>query len=141
MAYVSEEVINKARAALKALNKEYGVKATLSGKNSSSLTLKISEGSIDFINNYCDTILERKHYMNDADSVVKYVQSSGSIQINQYYLDTQFSGKALEYLEKAKAIMHVDHWDESDIMTDYFHCAYYVSMNVGRWNKPYKLVK
>lgn len=141
MAYVSEEVINKARAALKALNKEYGVKATLSGKNSSSLTLKISEGSIDFIGNYCDTIIERKHYMNDADSVVKYVQSSGSIQINQYYLDTQFSGKALEYLEKAKAIMHVDHWDESDIMTDYFHCAYYVSMNVGRWDKPYKLVK
>ena len=141
MAYVSEEVINKARAALKALNKEYGVKATLSGKNSSSLTLKISEGSIDFIGNYCDTIIERKHYMNDADSVVKYVQSSGSIQINQYYLDTQFSGKALEYLEKAKAIMHVDHWDESDIMTDYFHCAYYVSMNIGRWDKPYKLTK
>lgn len=141
MAYVSEEVINKARAALKALNKEYGVKATLSGKNSSSLTLKISEGSIDFIGNYCDTIIERKHYMNDADSVVKYVQISGSIQINQYYLDTQFSGKALEYLEKAKAIMHVDHWDESDIMTDYFHCAYYVSMNVGRWDKPYKLTK
>lgn len=141
MAYVQEEVINKARAALKALNKEYGVKATLSGKNSSSLTLKISEGSIDFIGNYCDTIIERKHYMNDADSVVKYVQSNGSIQINQYYLDTQFSGKALEYLEKAKAIMHVDHWDESDIMTDYFHCAYYVSMNVGRWDKPYKLTK
>ncbi len=141
MAYVSEQVINKARAALKALNKEYGVKATLSGKNSSSLTLKISEGSIDFIGNYCDTIIERKHYMNDADSVVKYVQISGSIQINQYYLDTQFSGKALEYLEKAKAIMHVDHWDESDIMTDYFHCAYYVSMNVGRWDKPYKLTK
>lgn len=141
MAYVSEEVINKARAALKALNKEYGVKATLSGKNSSSLTLKISEGSIDFIGNYCDTIIERKHYMNDADSVVKYVQSSGSIQINQYYLDTQFSGKALEYLEKAKAIMHVDHWDESDSYTDYFHCAYYVSMNIGRWDKPYKLTK
>lgn len=141
MAYVSEQVINKARAALKALNKEYGVKATLSGKNSSSLTLKISEGSIDFIGNYCDTIIERKHYMNDADSVVKYVQISGSIQINQYYLDTQFSGKALEYLEKAKAIMHDDHWDESDIMTDYFHCAYYVSMNVGRWDKPYKLTK
>lgn len=141
MAYVSEQVINKARVALKALNKEYGVKATLSGKNSSSLTLKISEGSIDFIGNYCDAIIERKHYMNDADSVVQYVKNNGSIQINQYYLDTQFSGKALEYLEKAKAIMHVDHWDESDIMTDYFHCAYYVSMNVGRWDKPYKLTK
>lgn len=139
MAYVTEQIITKARTALKALNKEYGVKATLSGKGSSSLKLTITEGSIDFIGNYCDSIIERKHYMNDADYVVKYVQSSGSIQINQYYLDTQFSGKALEYLEKAKAIMYVDHWDKSDVMTDYFHCSYYVSINVGRWNKPYKL--
>lgn len=140
MAYVSEEVINKARVALKALNKEYGVKATLSGKNSSSLTLKISEGSIDFIGNYCDVITETNR-MHNLQDVVEYVKKENYIQVNHYYLDTQFSGKALEYLEKAKAIMHVDHWDESDIMTDYFHCAYYVSMNVGRWDKPYQLTK
>lgn len=140
MAYVSEEVINKARAALKALNKEYGVKATLSGKNSSSLTLKISEGSIDFIGNYCEN-LEDSKCNNQREAVIAYLNNTGHIQVNHYYLDTAFSGKALEYLEKAKAIMHADHWDESDIMTDYFHCAYYVSMNIGRWDKPYKLVK
>jgi len=49
MAYVSQEVITKARAALKALNKDYGVKATLSGKGGLCLTLTVAEGSIDFV--------------------------------------------------------------------------------------------
>ena len=28
-------------------------------------------------------------------------------------------------------------YDKSDAMTDYFDTAYYISMNVGEWNKPY----
>ena len=138
MAYVTEQIITKARTALKALNKEYGVKATLSGKNSSTLYLTIAEGPIDFVQNYCDTIIERKYYMNDVDAVVQYVTKNQAIDVNQYYLDSSFSGIALEYLEKAKEIMYAEHWDKSDIMTDYFHCAYYVNINIGRWNKPYK---
>lgn len=137
MAYVTQEIINKARAALKALNKEYGVKATLSGKGGLSLNLTIAEGPIDFVQNYCDTI-KTKCTLRDLDQTIAWVQRDQNISVNQYYLDSSFSGIALEYLEKAKAIMYVDHWDKSDVMTDYFHCAYYVSMQVGRWNKPYK---
>jgi hypothetical protein len=140
MAYVTEETINKARIALKALNKEYGIKATLSGKNSSSLCLTVSEGSIDFIGNYCN-VINHHNTLRNADGVRTEVLLSGSIQVNHYYLDTAFDGKALEYLEKAKAIMLVDHWDKSDIMTDYFNCSYYVSMRIGRWNKAYKFQK
>lgn len=140
MAYVSEQVITKARTALKALNKEYGVKATLSGKGGLSLNLTIAEGIIDFLNNYCETIASKRIH-RDAEQTIAWVKLEQNININPYYLDTQFSGKALEYMEKAKAIMYVDHWDKSDVMTDYFHCAYYVDMRVGRWNKGYKLVK
>jgi len=140
MAYVSEEVITKARTALKALNKQYGVKATLSGKGSSSLQLTIAEGSVDFIDNYCETI-EAKRTLNNVQDVIEYVRLDKYIQANQYYLDSSFSGIALEYLQKAKAIMYVDHWDRSDPYTDYFNCSYYVSINIGRWNKGYKLVK
>lgn len=137
MAYVTEEIINKARIALKALNKQYGVKATLSGKGSSSLGLTIAEGSIDFIGNYCN-VVQRERSLRDVASVVKQTQEFGSINVNQYYLDTAFDGVALEYLQKAKEIIYADHWDKSDVMTDYFHCAYYVNMRIGRWNKPYK---
>lgn len=140
MAYVSQEVITKARTALKALNKEYGVKATLSGKGGLSLTLTIAEGSIDFVNNYCETIAAKRIH-RDVEQTIGWCKLKQSVAINHYYLDTQFSGKALEYLQKAKQIMYVDHWDESDSQSDYFHCAYYVDMKVGKWNKVYKLVK
>jgi light-regulated signal transduction histidine kinase (bacteriophytochrome) len=137
MAYVTQEVITKARIALKALNKEYGVKATLSGKNDSTLYLTIAEGSIDFIGNYCENV-KAKRIQHDTQQVIDWVTKEQNVSVNQYYLDSSFSGVALEYLEKAKAIMYVDHWDKSDIQSDYFHCAYYVNINVGRWNKPYK---
>jgi hypothetical protein len=140
MAYVTEEIINKARTALKALNKQYGVKATLSGKGSSSLRLTIAEGSVDFIGSYCETVLAKRQ-LRDVDSVIDWAQKETYIQVNQYYLDSSFSGLSLEYLEKAKAIMYADHWDKSDPSTDYFNCSYYVSINIGRWNKGYKLVK
>lgn len=140
MAYVSQEVINKARTALKALNKEYGVKATLSGKGGLCLNLTVAEGSIDFLNNYCETIASKRIH-RDVEQTIAWVKLEQGIQINHYYLDTQFTDKALEYLEKAKEIMSVDHWDESDSQSDYFHCAYYMNMRVGSYNKAYKLVK
>ncbi len=140
MAYVSQEVITKARTALKALNKEYGVKATFSGKGDLSLTLTIAEGKIDFLNNYCETV-KANRIQHDTQQAIDWVKREEHISVNHYYLDSAFSGIALEYLEKAKAIMYVDHWDKSDIQSDYFHCAYYISMQVGRWDKPYKLVK
>ena len=137
MAYVSQEVISKARIALKALNKQYGVKSTLSGKGSSSLKLTIAEGSIDFVKNYCETV-KANCTLRDVESIIEWVKREEHISVNQYYLDSSFSGIALEYLEKAKAIMYVEHWDESDVMTDYFHCSFYIDMQIGRWNKPYK---
>lgn len=140
MAYVSQEVITKARAALKALNKEYGVKATLSGKGDSTLYLTIAEGKIDFVGNFCENVTAKRR-QHDTQQVIDWVIKEQNISVNQYYLDSSFSGVALEYLEKAKEIMYAEHWDKSDVQTDYFHCAYYVNINIGRWNKPYKLVK
>ena len=49
MAYVDQSVIDDVRAELKALNKKYGMKATASGKGTSSLTITISSGPLDFL--------------------------------------------------------------------------------------------
>jgi hypothetical protein len=139
MAHVSQEVITKARLALKALNKEYGVKATLSGKGDSTLYLTIAEGKIDFIGNFCENV-KAKRIQHDTQQVIDWVTKEQNISVNQYYLDSSFDGIALEYLEKAKSIMLVDHWDRSDIQSDYFNCAYYLNISIGRWNKPYNFV-
>jgi hypothetical protein len=35
-------------------------------------------------------------------------------------------------------VMKSQNWyDESDITTDYFHTAYYLSLSIGKWDKPY----
>lgn len=140
MAYVSEEVITKARTALKVLNKDYRVKSTLSGKSGLCLNLTVAEGSIDFLNNYCETIASKRMH-RDVEQIIAWVKLEQRIQINHYYLEDAFTGIALEYLQKAKEIMHVDHWDKSDIQSDYFHCAYYINMQVGTYKKGYKFVK
>lgn len=140
MAYVTEEIITNARTGLKSLNKEYGVKSTLKGKGTSSLTLSISKGSIDFITDYCATIAV-KRINQDISTAINYAKLKQYIAVNQYYLENEFSGLALEYMQKASNIMHAEHWDKSDIQSDYFNCAYYVNIYVGRWNKPYALVK
>lgn len=136
MAYVTQEIITNARAAMKLLNKQYGVKATLAGVNTSSLRLKITAGDVDFISNYCKE-LNKNSRLTNVEEYIASANKSGYLQVNHYYLSSSFSGVALEYLEAAKKILMVDHWDESDSMTDYFHCAFYLNINIGAWDKPY----
>jgi hypothetical protein len=35
--------------------------------------------------------------------------------------------------------MVVGNHDRSDSMTDYFDVGWYISINVGKWNKPYEM--
>lgn len=139
MAWVQKETVTKVREALKELNKEYGMKTSVSGSNSSSLNVRIISGKIDLIQNYIDTV-GAANVRRDYEEVVKYMQRNRHIQVNHYWLDTAYSGKALEYLEKVKAIMSVDHWDKSDIQSDYFNCAYYMHINIGAWDKPFEVI-
>lgn len=139
MAWVQKEVVTKVREALKVLNKEYGMKTSVSGTNSSSLKVRILSGKIDFIQNRIDMLTNDNRY-TEAEKAhnIKYMTEFNSgIQVNHYWLDTVFSGIALEYLEKLKAIMSVDHWDKSDIQSDYFNCAYFMNIDIGTWDKPY----
>lgn len=141
MAYVYKDTIDKVRAALKVLNKEYGMKTSVSGTNSSSLKVRIVSGKIDFVQNRLD-MLEADNRYSEAEKEnhrLYLTKFNSGIQVNHYWLDTSFSGVALEYLEKVKAIMSVDHWDKSDIQSDYFHCAYYMNIDIGKWDKPYEV--
>jgi len=142
MAWVSKENIDSKKAAIKALNKKYGVKATLSGTNDHAMRLKIASGKIDFINNYVEAVKE--NYSNRIESVeqqIAYVLKDNHIGVNHYHLDKHFKGEALEYLQKACDIMNEGNHDNSDSMTDYFDVGWYIDIDVGQWNKPYQLIK
>lgn len=137
MAYITKEEVKAKNEALKAINKKYGIKARFSGSNSSTLTLKITEGAIDFVANWIDCYTNNPRF--EASNCVHILERQ-HINVNHYYIDRNFAGVALEYLQEAYKIMLDGHWDESDIMTDYFSCSYYCSIQIGAWNKPYKLV-
>lgn len=138
MAYITKAEVQAKTAALKAINKKYGMSATFSGSNSSTLTLTISKGNIDFFESMI------QHHENKSHGRFDYydeIKKSGYTQVNHFYLDSNFEGKALEYLQEVYALMLQGHWDDSDIQTDYFSCAWYNAILIGKWNKPYVLVK
>lgn len=141
MAWVQKETVTKVREALKVLNKEYGMKTSVSGTNSSSLNVRITSGKIDFVQNRLDMLEGDMRYSEEekANHRLYLTKFNSGMQVNHYWLDTAFSGVALEYLEKVKAIMSVDHYDNSDIQSDYFECAFYINIDIGTWDKPYVL--
>lgn len=143
MAYVDKEVIQKARAAVKELNKKWNMKVTVSGLNSSTLTATVHSGALDLIANACEQKEHSKECAYNLTAVeikerIEYLRNTRHIQINHYHLETQFSGKAFEFMQELLDILNADHWDKSDLMTDYFNCSFYIDLNVGKWNKPYE---
>ena len=65
----------------------------------------------------------------------------GYHQVNHYYIesDTVLNAYGRELMRKANEILSADHWDESEIQIDYFNCAFYKSLNVGKWNRDFEV--
>lgn len=139
MAYITKEQVQEKRGLISALCKEYGITATVSGSNSSTLTVTIRKGWIDFLGNYVDTVKSIIAQDGRHIDLAQQRKNSGYFQVNHYYLDRQFSGIALDFMLELLAIMKIGHYDHSDAMVDYFNCAWYIGINVGEWNKPYIL--
>lgn len=61
----------------------------------------------------------------------------GHLQVNHYHIDKMESigEKEKAVLKRANEILHADHWDDSDPQVDYFNCAFYVSLHIGKWDK------
>jgi len=139
MAYVSKEqkakVVGLLKAAFPGTAKERGFKYSVAVHNSSTLVLTISEGSIDFIGNYLENA-KKNDYRYDSVETMPVT----NIQANVYSLDKWFSGQTLDILAKIKDILNTDNYDNSDIMTDYFDRGHYISIDIGKWDKPYRLL-
>jgi hypothetical protein len=64
---------------------------------------------------------------------------SGEYGVNQYYFnsDENLTVDAKILFNLIEEIVKKYHWDKSDSQTDYFHCAFYYSYSVGRWDKKF----
>lgn len=134
MAYVSQELKAKLAPQLRAICKKYKVKASVAVRHHSTLVLNISQGAIDFIGNINKVSESRAHGR-------EWRVAEKSIDVNPYWYQEHFDGVALDFLKEVFAVMNQGNFDKSDIQTDYFHVGWYNDVNIGRWDKPYALVK
>ena len=123
MAYIGENDVKAIREALKVRfpNLKFGARK---GSGSLSVDVTIKSGNVDLSN--------------------IFTHGDGYCQVNQYHTYQYGEHQALfdeivKIIKTAPAQAGGRAWfDESDAMTDYFHTAYYIHLNVGEWNKPYQ---
>lgn len=137
MAYMNQETKAKIVAAVKPILKKYGIKASFGVRHHSNIVVTIKSGPIDFIGNFIDNL--RASPARDIEARIEWVTKDQCLDVNQYWLDNQFTGKALECLEEVfKAIKTAGNWyDKSDAQIDYFNTAFYIDVNIGKWDQPY----
>ena len=131
---MNQERKAKITKALKPILAKYKVKGSLSVRNHSTIVLTLKSGAIDFIGN------SNRVCGNDFYQVQRGFKptTTGYDQVNPYWFQDHYDGKAKAFLTEAfKALKSADWYDESDAMIDYFNIAYYVDVNIGKWNSPY----
>ena len=124
MAYVSQELKAKIAPKVKAILKKYKVKGSLAVNHHSTLVLNIREGALDMYKDYAKT-----------EDAAKF-----GIQVNPYWYKDHFEGRTRAFLAEVIPAMNEGNFDKSDIQSDYFHVGWYVSVNIGKRNKPYAKV-
>ncbi len=134
MAWMNQERKAQLAPAIKAVLKKYGVKGTIGVRHHSSLVVNIKEGALDFIG---EANRFNREYAERTGQ--RFHPVEGYYQANPYrgaddYADTTVG----RFFQELTAAMRGDLWyDNSDIMTDYFDTAYYLDINIGKWNQAY----
>ena len=134
MAYIDQDRKRELAPAIKKILKANGLSGTLSIRNNSTLVLTIRSGWLDFIGNRNKTVAAQL----DPDD--QFIPAIDYMQVNEYRIDSYFSGEAKRILNDLKSAMMVGNWDHSDSQTDYFNVGWYITINIGRYDRPYRVI-
>jgi hypothetical protein len=137
MAYFNQERKQAKSPAIKAILKKYNVKGSLAVRNHMTFVLNLKSGSIDFIENFIATDSNVMHGRKMSQDQIAYIRKEQCLDVNPYWYQEHFSGKALDFLKEIFAAMNNGNHDNSDIQSDYFDVGWYVDVNIGSWKKPY----
>lgn len=113
MAYITAERTREIKKELKQAFPK--IKFSVVNRHSMEVDVAIMESDIDF----SDILEDRTH-----------------TTVNHYWIDKNYPTHA-ELLKKIYAIVNKGNHDNSDIMTDYFDVGFYVTLEIGKWDKPY----
>ena len=135
MAYVSQEDKKELAVGIKKVLAKYNVKGTIGVHNHSTIVVRLKSGDMDILSNYwevCKANAWKTPPHNQRSEKPTY------LQVNTYYVDSHFTGEVANFLTELVAELKGEkYFNDTDIMTDYFHCSHYVEIDVGNWEKPY----
>ena len=146
MAYMSQEKKKELSPGIKKVLKEYGVSGSISvGRGKHSLVVTLKKGDIDFYSNMLENMKEdaRRGGTTEIEAYFRQLNAvrnnKAFIDVNTYHIDSQWTGKAKEFLLDLHRAMNVGNHDNSDSQTDYFDVGWYTDIVIGRWpDKPYE---
>lgn len=132
MAYMNQEKKAVIKAAMDKVLKARGFKYSLRVDNHMAINCTIQSGPVDFSASF-----KTKTGEKFTNAVVDQLRH---MQVNLYWLEEHYSGEALQILQECReALQAAGYYDRSNAQIDYFDTAYYMHLNIGAWDKPYKL--
>lgn len=137
MAYMSQENKAKLTPSIKAVLKKFGMKGTIGVRNNSTLICNVSQGPLDIIGNMYEIAMAKPDTFYARDNAPK----PEHIRVNPYWISENYSGKVRDFIQALKDAMDVGNHDRSDIQIDFFDVGWYIDINIGKWDKPYQLIK
>ena len=124
MAYVDQAKKQKIAAELKKVVPQ-GWKYSLAVNHHSTIVMTIASAPFDLIGAFNES-----EYFDP--------KTATDISVNPYHFRSHMHDQCIaDIFEKFFDALNTDNFDKSDIMTDYFHVGHYVTLNIGRWNKPF----
>lgn len=126
MAYMNQAKKAVIKANLDKVLKPLGVKFSLRVSNHMAITCTIKSAPFNML----------------ADRKKDNPFEVGYAQVNPYWFEEHYQGKTKDVLALViDAIKSADYYDRSDAMVDYFDTAYYYHVNIGDYDKPFKVQK
>jgi len=124
-------------AKLKPVLAKFGLKGTLSVRNGATIVLTLIEGQIDFIGNSANVDAKNEFTNTSAHSTIRRNAKSGYLQVNVRQIQNHFTGIAKTALQQIYNVLNVDNYRESDWTADWVKVGHYVSIDIGKYDKPY----
>ena len=139
MAFISAEDVKHIRNELKKELPQY--KFSVVRDHHSSVTISLMKGPAFKVHEYFDRYAQETKIGNLSDGEHH--------QINQHWLEEFYGKENAKVLDKIHVIAKTAPaknggkvwYNDSDAMIDYFDIAYYIHINVGKWNKQYEIVE
>ena len=137
MAYISTPEVAAIRKQLKAEMPEY--KFSVKKCHHSSVTVAFMKGPA------WEEFQTRDRYTGEYSTATM----DDHEQLNHHWATDFYGEKNGAIIKKVEKIIKTapgtvedgrEWFDESDSMSDYFHTAFYMSIHIGAWDKPYQTV-